>query len=160
MENQSGSSSAVVVSQSPSPFETLIVTADYPNVTPERLYEYWTIPALLCSWWPQVAELDVRVGGAYLLSWPQMNWRLRGRYTAVAPGARLAFTWVWEHEVADVRGAEVIFAPLPGGAKVTVRHGPYADTPADRETRNGHIEGWLHFLGQLGDRLAQDAQPS
>lgn len=159
MENQRTTSPAGEVAQMPSPVETLIVTAAYPDVTPERVYSYWTTPALLCSWWPQQAELDVRVGGAYLLSWPKMNWRLRGRYTAVEPGARLAFTWVWEHEATDVRGAEVIFASWQGGAKVTVRHGPYADTPADRETRNGHIEGWLHFLGQLGERLARDAQP-
>lgn len=140
----------------PSPPETLIVTADYPHARPERVFDFWTSPELLCSWWPQEAVLDARVGGAYMLSWPTMNWRLRGRYTAVEPGARLAFTWVWEHEANDVRGVEVRFAARGDGTRVTVRHGPYADTPADHETRNGHIEGWLHFLGRLGERLAWD----
>ena len=154
MENQA-TTAAGGVSQAPSPMESLIVVADYPDVTPQRVYDFWTTPALLCSWWPQEAELDVRVGGAYKLSWPKMGWRLRGRYTAVRPGERLAFTWVWEHEGNDVRGVEVLFSPHETGARVTVRQGPYADTPADRESRNGHLEGWLHFLGRLGERLAQ-----
>lgn len=156
MENQAATT-AGMVSQAPSPFETLIVIADYPGVTPERVYAYWTTPSLLCMWWPQQAELDARIGGAYKLSWPAMNWRLRGRYTAMQPGARLAFTWVWEHEATDVRGVEVLFAPHESGTRLTLRHGPYADTPADRESRNGHIEGWLHFLAKLGDCLARRA---
>jgi uncharacterized protein YndB with AHSA1/START domain len=144
------------VEQAPSPVETLIVRALYPGVVPARVFAFWTTPGLLCSWWPQEAELDVRVGGAYKLSWPKMNWRLRGRYTAVEPGARLAFTWVWEHQSADVRGVEIHFAHRGDATSVEVRHGPYADTQADREVRNGHLEVWLQFLGRLGAALADD----
>lgn len=154
MENQSGAGAGIVSLES-SAIETLVITAEYPDVAPDRVYAFWTTPSLLCSWWPHEAELDVRVGGAYRLSWPEMNWRLRGRYTAVQPATRLAFTWVWEHEANDVRGVEVRFSPHESGVRVTVRQGPYADTPADRQSRNGHIDGWLHFLGRLGERLAQ-----
>jgi uncharacterized protein YndB with AHSA1/START domain len=153
MENQANATACSVI-QAPSPMESMVVVAEYPRADPDRVYSFWTTPALLCSWWPQEAELDVRVGGAYRLSWPAMHWRLRGRYTAVQPGARLAFTWVWEHEANDVRGVEVTFSAHQGGTRVTVRQGPYADTSTDRESRTGHIEGWLHCLGQLGVCLA------
>ncbi|HKV85275.1 MAG TPA: SRPBCC domain-containing protein [Ktedonobacterales bacterium] len=144
------------IEQLPSPVETLIVSALYPGVAPERVFAFWITPDLLCAWWPQEAELDARVGGAYKLSWPKMGWRLRGRYTAVEPGRRLAFTWVWEHHAADVRGVEIRFTRLGDATAVEVRHGPYADTEADREVRNGHLEGWLHFLGRLGTALEDD----
>ncbi|MGH2487656.1 MAG: SRPBCC family protein [Ktedonobacterales bacterium] len=129
-----------------------------PGIAPERVFAYWTTSDLLCSWWPQEAELDMRVRGAYKLSWPTMNWGLRGRYTAVEPGARLAFTWVWEHQADDVRGVEVLFSCRGNATAVEVRHGPYADTEADRGVRTGHLEGWLHILGRLGAVLADDTR--
>lgn len=147
----------------PSDDETLVVTTTIPGCPPHRVFDYWTVPALLCQWWPQHAELEPRVGGAYLLAWPQMGWRLRGHYTAFAPGHSVAFTWVWDHDPADAapRLVTVEFAPTvaPGaydatvatsGTRLMLTHGPYLATPADQELRiEHHLAGWRHFLPAL-----------
>ena len=80
-----------------------------------------------------------------------MNWHLRGHYTAWEPGKRLAFTWAWDHEPATTpTTVDITFAPNPvGGTRLTLRYGPYAPTPAGATERQGHLEGWTHFLTRL-----------
>lgn len=136
----------------PSTPDTLLVAVEVGRFTPEALFAYWIRPELLRQWWPQEAEIDARVGGAYHLAWPAMEWHLRGRYIAVEPGKRLAFTWHWDHDPAEMpeRRVEVGFEPLgAGGTKLTIRHGSYTDSPRDDEERAGHLEGWTYFLGRL-----------
>jgi|SRR5690348_4521929 len=90
------------VIQLPSGPEILLVEAAFPTTDPRTLFSYWTEPMLLERWWPQHAEVEPRVGGAYHLSWPQQNWQLRGRYTACEPGERLDFTWKWDSATSGV----------------------------------------------------------
>ncbi|HUY76299.1 MAG TPA: SRPBCC domain-containing protein [Ktedonobacterales bacterium] len=153
----------------PSGDETLGVTTVVPGCPPVRVFDYWTIPALLCQWWPQHAVVEARVGGGYTLMWPQMDWRLRGRYTIFSPGHSLAFTWAWDHDQADAapRLVTVEFAPTTTaddaddaddadateatlGTRLTLTHGPYVGTPSDQELRiEHHLAGWRHFLPAL-----------
>jgi uncharacterized protein YndB with AHSA1/START domain len=140
------------LAQAPSRNDRLVVVARFPDFSPDLLFAYWTTPELLCRWWPQEAEIDPRVGGDYRLSWPQMNWHLRGRYTEFAPGQRLAFTWKWDHqpEYPSAHIVRVLLEPLAGaGTQVTLTHGPYGDSQAEQEVRDGHLEGWTHFLTRL-----------
>ncbi len=99
----------------------------------------------------------LRTSGASL---PKMDWRLRGHYTVFKPGRSLAFTWKWDHDPADAppKLVTVDFAPavapedvLAGGARpgarLTLSHGPYLDTPEEQELRvEHHLAGWRHFL--------------
>jgi hypothetical protein len=39
--------------------------------------------------------------------------------------------------------------PHDGGTKLIVTHGFYNDSPRDQDERQGHIDGWTHFLGRL-----------
>jgi uncharacterized protein YndB with AHSA1/START domain len=134
----------------PSGPDRLIVKADIPKLSPEAAFTYWTRPELITKWWPQEAEIEPRLGGRYHLAWPGMNWHLRGVYTAFEPGRRLAFTWRWDHEPdAPERSVDITFAPGGEGTHLTATHGTYADTDADREERQGHLDGWTHFLSQL-----------
>ncbi len=144
---------SAVVTAVPSSLDTLIVVADFPGVSPDLLFAYWTQDELLCRWWPSQAELDPRVGGSYHLAWPAHGWHLRGEYTTVEPGRRLGFTWQWDHEpaVAPARVEITLERLADGDARLTLTHGPYADTEPDRERRAGHLEGWQHFLGLLRD---------
>jgi uncharacterized protein YndB with AHSA1/START domain len=136
------------VTQVPSSPETLIVSGPFLTLSPQAMFDAWTQPELLTRWWPQVAEVDLRPGGEYHFSWPSMDWHLRGSYTVVEPPHRLAFTWNWDHEDAPERTVVMHFAPLPeGGTRLTLRHGTY--TAEDTEEREGHLSGWLHFLGRL-----------
>jgi uncharacterized protein YndB with AHSA1/START domain len=142
------------VTQLPTGPDTLTVTAMYERATPNAIFAYWTDPALLTTWWPDHAETDPRPGGTFVLSWPKMDWHLRGEYTAVEPGVRLAFTWRWDHEPGrPARTVEVLFDPVGDlGTQLTVTHGVYAEQ--DREERDGHLEGWTYFLTRLRDALA------
>lgn len=139
------------IAQIPSDTTTLIIRGDFANVAPEALFEHWVKPELLQRWWPQQVQLDPQVGGAYHFIWPQQGWHLRGHYTAFEPGRRLAFTWKWDHDPAELPAREVAvtFDPLPGGTRLTLTHSPYDGSPADQEDRAGHLEGWTYFLPRL-----------
>jgi uncharacterized protein YndB with AHSA1/START domain len=138
----------------PSPPDHVLIQADFSNTTPQQVFEYFIKPDLLSKWWPQQAEVDARPSGAYHLSWPGMNWHLRGVYREFVPGEKLTFTWKWDHEPQlPERTVEVIFAPISEGTRVTIRHGTYDSSPADKDDRQSHIDGWIHFLAQLQKTL-------
>jgi uncharacterized protein YndB with AHSA1/START domain len=128
----------------------MIVAADLPRLTQRRAFDYFTTPKLLIQWWPQEAEVNARPGGHFALRWPSMNWELSGLYTVFEPGARLAFTWQWLHQPElPSRVVDVAFEPAAEGCRVAVIHGTYSDSAVEREDRQGHIDGWIHFLGRL-----------
>lgn len=131
--------------------DSIVIEAECPELGPTELFEYWTRPDLLKWWWPEEAEIDGRVGGAYHLSWPKMNWHLRGRYTQFDPGRALAFSWAWDHEpnVPETFVA-IDFAPSGAtGTRLRLEHGPYSDSELDQKQRDGHVEGWTYFISRL-----------
>ncbi len=134
-----------------SPGDRLVVQVDLRALAPEEVLDHWLRPELLTLWWPTEAETDPRPGGAYHLAWPAQGWHLRGRYTIVEPGSRVAFTWQWDHEPEKpLRHVEVAaVASAEGGTALTVTHAVYGDSAADREERESHRQGWEHFLGRL-----------
>lgn len=159
MTNEQMKTSFPAVWQLPSENDWLVVESEFLTIAPAALYDYWIQPDLLCRWWPPAAELDPRVDGAYHLSWPTMHWHLRGYYTAVESGRRLAFTWKWDHdpELAPIRQVIIAFEARPtGGTRLTITHGPYSDSGEDQKERAGHLEGWTHFLGGLQNLLAKE----
>jgi len=139
--------------QLPSSATTLIVEAHFPHASAQEVFDYWTQPALLQTWWPQEAEIEPQDGGKYHLSWPAMNWHLRGRYTCFEPGKRLAFTWRWDHDEEGTRDriVSLLFEAEHGnGTRLQLTHGPYVETPEDQNVRLvHHLAGWLHFLPRL-----------
>ncbi len=143
----------MTVTQLPSEHAMLLIEVDFPSVTPHTLFDCWTQPSLLEQWWPQKAELVPQAGGAYHLSWPQMDWHLRGHYTSFEPGKQLGFTWKWDHdpEGAAEREVKLTFEPAAtGGTRLLLAHGPYIDTSEDQELRiEHHLAGWQHFLPRL-----------
>ena len=141
------------ITQMPSNNDKLVITAEISHLTPMEVFDYWTKPELLCKWWPQEAEMDARVDGVYHLSWPLMNWHLRGQYTLFDPGKHVAFTWKWDHdeEGTTVREVTIVLEPLPDrGTKLTLTHGPYTDSTEDQAVRiEHHLAGWQHFIPRL-----------
>lgn len=130
--------------------DCLVMSANFPQLAPDVLFDYWTKPDLICQWWPQQAEIEPREGGAYHFSWPKMGWSLRGQYVNFDIGRSLNFTWRWDHQTTPLRHVEITFDSLPnGGTQITLTHGFYTDSAEDQEERAGHIEGWIHFLGRL-----------
>lgn len=136
--------------QQSSATDHVIVSADLPGLTISSAFDHFATPELLSLWWPPAADVEPRIGGQYRLRWPSMDWELFGRYTAFEPGERLAFTWQWAHKPAlPIRTVDIVFAPLAAGCRVTVTHGTYGDSTGEQEDRQGHIDGWVYFLGQL-----------
>ena len=128
-----------------------ILRADFTGRTPVWLYDAFTTPETLVRWWPmEVPAIDPVVGGVYALGWSAMKWTLRGVYRAAAPGEILAFSWRWDHQPdLPEREVTVTFHGIDGGAALTLIHGFYGDSAVEQEDRQGHIDGWMHFLGQL-----------
>jgi uncharacterized protein YndB with AHSA1/START domain len=91
----------MALNQLPSGPEILLIEYDFPSAPPDKVFAYWTEPTLLQRWWSPSAEIELHEGGVYHLSWPEMNWHLRGRLNFLEPGKRLAFTWRWEHDTKE-----------------------------------------------------------
>jgi uncharacterized protein YndB with AHSA1/START domain len=137
--------------QIPSADDRLIIIANFPNFTPESLYDHFTQSNLLTAWWAHEApEIDPEIGGKYQLGWSAMGWTLRGVYKAAERGKAVVFTWKWDHEPdLPEREVTVLFQSAAQGSTLTIIHGFYAESEIDQNDRQSHLEGWTHFLGQL-----------
>lgn len=134
--------------QIPSAPNTAIVSGDFEQFSPMELYHHFTLPERIVRWWPQVAEMEVRIGGAFHLSWPSNDWHLRGEYTALDPGAHLGFTWHWDHDPSHIpaKQVDIWFSPLfEHGSRIGIFHGPFDGSSEDQASRQGIVEGWIHF---------------
>ncbi len=121
------------VTEFPSGLDKAVVTATFPNCSPDSLFAYWVTPQLLTQWWPPEAEIEACLNGSYHYYWPQMQWHLRGHFTEFEPGRKLAFTWCWDH-YPHTTHVVVDFASLAeNGTHLTVMHGPYSDSGEDQE---------------------------
>jgi uncharacterized protein YndB with AHSA1/START domain len=137
------------VAQVSSALNKAIVVGTFNASTPEKLFDYWITSQLLTQWWPPEAEIEPCIYGSYHYFWPQMQWHLRGHFTDFEVGRKLAFTWQWDHYLQTTH-VIVDFASLAdNGTKLTVTHGDYSESSEDQEARQGHIEGWLYFVGKL-----------
>lgn len=130
----------------------LIIEAVFPQLTPDDLYDHFTTADLLMQWWVgDGAEVNALVGGTYHFEWTAMDWHLRGTYKAAERGKVLAFSWKWDHErTLPAREVCVVIQPDEAGSKLTLLHGIYSESDADQQDRQSHLDGWQHFLGQLG----------
>ena len=80
-----------------------------------------------------------------------MKWTLRSEITAWKRGARLGFTWRWDHlPDATTYRVDVRFeAHASGGTTIRIVHGEYPATEAGGKDRAGHREGWQQFVAVL-----------
>jgi uncharacterized protein YndB with AHSA1/START domain len=94
-------------------YDHLKLVANFPNKSPDQLFQFWIDPSLIPRWWgPQIVEIEPKLGGKYTLGWPKRSWFLRGEYTQFQKGKLLDFTWKWDHEPLEpVRIVRVDFEP-------------------------------------------------
>jgi len=97
------------------PVDRLEVTAEFLNIRPTELFDFWIRPDLLKRWWPPEVEIESHLGGHYHFSWPKQGWHLRGMFTEFEEGKRLGFTWRWDHEPNDETRVEIFFEPPRAG---------------------------------------------
>lgn len=116
--------------------------------TPEQVFDHFTKPELLQTWWAEVAEVDFEKG--FHLSWPNHgDTHLRGTYQRVEPGERLTFTWKFDHEELAERVVDVQFKASKGGTRILLAH----EAGTDQE-RSDYEQGWTFFLETLNELLA------
>ncbi len=138
------------VTRVPTDHTKLVLTAGFPQFSAIDLFAYFTQPDLLTQWWPQEVVTEPHPGGRYQLSWPAMNWQLFGEYLAYEPGRRLVFSWQWVHQPElPRRQVDIVFSSEGVGSHIILTHGLYTDNQQDQEDRQGHWDGWNHFLGKL-----------
>lgn len=122
---------------------TLTISGVVPT---DDAWPWFTDPDHLVRWWPSEVDADVRPGGTYRFSWP--SWTLRGTYTDVVAGSRLAFTWSWDHDDLPPRAVAVDIERDVTSTRVTIHHS-YGST----DERDGYRDGWLHFLDRLAGAI-------
>jgi uncharacterized protein YndB with AHSA1/START domain len=144
---------AAAVMPVPSAENRLILIGEFPNHTRDELYDHLTKPELLTKWWPATAEVDLEIGGAYILSWPEQDWTMRGTVQAFERGRNFAFTWNWDHmKEAPERLVTIEFLLREeGGCRIKLTQAPYGEGDAEANEKKGHIAGWNGCLSRLRD---------
>jgi uncharacterized protein YndB with AHSA1/START domain len=130
-----------------------------------RVFQAWTHPAALRSWWSPpgwtVSEIaiDLRVGGAYSIAMRRLDGSgaaaVQGQFIEVRPPERLVFTWRWEGALAGAGETRVTLELRETGAitELVLRHERFA-APA---LAHQHWSGWLAACGRLDSLLGAPA---
>lgn len=119
------------------------------RATPERLFPLLTDPDALVRWWPDVAELEPRMGGRVKMVFRGGESVVTGEVTRFEPPFALGFTWVRAETPGVITQVDLNVTPLgEGRCRVEVVHAGWEQAP---ELRSMHDLGWSHFLTCLVD---------
>ena len=127
---------------------------------PEKIFAAWTDPEKLAQWFGPArikpgsarAELDVRVGGRYRISFAHESdeySEVGGVYREVVPNQRLVFTWAWHSTPERESLVTVELKPDAAGTLLTFHHERFADEKA----RDNHAKGWSELFERLENYL-------
>lgn len=130
----------------------------------EEVFDAWTNPAKLKRWWaaapddqPSLAEVDLRVGGAYRLGMQKAGAPapvvVGGKFMEVSPPERLVYTWEWEGEMPGGAPTQVTveFRQEGAGTRVVITHERFES----KERGQSHAEGWGGCLESLAGLLGE-----
>lgn len=126
------------------------------RASPQKVYAAWTNAEDLIQWFAAPskpgstnADLDVRVGGRYRISFTNQDngeyHEVAGLYREVEPNARLQFTWAWHSTPERESLVTIEFKPDAGGTLMIFQHEQFADQAA----RDNHERGWNKFFDVL-----------
>jgi uncharacterized protein YndB with AHSA1/START domain len=119
------------------------------RATPERLFPLLTDPDALVLWWPDLAELEPRLGGRVRMVFRGGESVVNGEVTRFEPPYALGFSWVRAETPGLVTQVDFSVTALDGGrCRVDVVHSGWEQAP---ELRPMHDLGWSHFLACLAD---------
>jgi uncharacterized protein YndB with AHSA1/START domain len=119
---------------------------------PARVWAMLTEPALLQRWFDR-ADVDLRVGGDFLIYFP--DGVMRGVIRALEPERLLEYSW-GEDDSMPSSVVRWTLSPLGGGTKLTLMHILPAGTPDGHAVELGG--GWHLILDRLGGGDASDHQ--
>jgi uncharacterized protein YndB with AHSA1/START domain len=128
---------------------------------PEKVWAAWTEPETLIAWFCTTkakpgsmrAELDVRVGGRYRVSFDMESGEhseVGGVYREVVPNEKLVFSWAW-HSTPERESLVTVSIRADGaGSLMVFTHEQFFDEAA----RDNHAKGWNELFAQLENLLA------
>lgn len=114
---------------------------------PATVFAFLTDPEKMLRWLGTEATVEPETGGLYLVNVGGKN-IARGRFTEVVPVHRLAYSFGWDGRDKVPPGSSLIEIDLveaKGGTLLRLTHSGLPDA----EERQGHAEGWAHYLGRL-----------
>ncbi len=127
------------------------------KASPDRVFQAWTQPEHLKRWSApegydvQIAEVDLRVGGAYRIRMKSAEGTIHtavGTYREVSPPSKLVYTWSWEesddHEPVETL-VTVEFRDRRGSTEVVLTHEGFGSA----EESHDHASGWASCLNRL-----------
>jgi uncharacterized protein YndB with AHSA1/START domain len=132
--------------------------------TPEEVFDAWTNPQVLELWWAAQpswtspgCEVDLRVGGSYVLRMLDGETgdvhAVGGEYREVERPRRLVYTWCWQGDGGAHPGhvslVTVEFHPEGDATTVVLEHSGLAS----EESRRNHRVGWQGTLQSLATRI-------
>ncbi|HEY2511447.1 MAG TPA: SRPBCC domain-containing protein [Polyangiaceae bacterium] len=134
------------------------------RATLAKVWNAFVDPRELLHWWgpdagPALsAETDVRVGGAFRISFRTMDGELhetRGEYLDLDPPKRLLMSW-WLSDTPGVRSrVSISIVAVHEGVEVTVKH----DGFSDEGLRVTHEQGWVTAIDKMAAHVeAQEEQ--
>ena len=128
----------------------------------EDVFDAWTNPEVLRRWWTvdpagmtPVAEVDLRVGGAYRLTMQDSGGDMhtvRGEYRRIDRPGLLVYTWAWEQadgEPGHESTVTVRFSPRGDRTVVEIEHTGLESI----DSRDRHGIGWKGSLDSLQRRV-------
>ena len=128
----------------------------------EKVFRAWTDARELARWFAPspdystvVPELDLRVGGRYVLEMHHKGGnvhKLTGTYREIAPPEKVVFTWSWESGPAALESVVTVeFRDLGSATEVCLTH----ELLPDAESRGKHEHGWTGCFEQFAKFVNQ-----
>ncbi|MFE2287430.1 SRPBCC domain-containing protein [Streptomyces sp. NPDC059443] len=118
---------------------------------PETVFAFFTDREMWLSWMGVEGVFAFEPGGPYRTRVTGEN-TASGRFLAVDPPRRLAFTWGWEAGPIPVApGTTTVEITLVPGPEGTVLHLIHSGLPSE-DTCLAHAEVWQHYVDRLAAR--------
>lgn len=127
---------------------------------PEAVFDAFTDPEQLASWWgsPDTYRtfnwnVDLRTGGSYSCQAQNANGQgdiatVKGKYLQVDRPHLLVYTWNPSWDPGPETEVRLVFEKSAKGTTVKLLHSGFAGR---EQSQQGHTQGWLRVVGWLRD---------
>jgi uncharacterized protein YndB with AHSA1/START domain len=133
------------------------------SASPEEVFDAWTNPEVLRRWWTRDSswsspgcEVDLRVGGRYVLRMRDADGELHvvgGEYREVDRPRRLVYTWRWEGDGGPNPGhVSIVTVEFHAAGDATTVVLEHSGLPS-QESRTRHGAGWGSVLQRLAEAI-------
>jgi uncharacterized protein YndB with AHSA1/START domain len=131
------------------------------DAPPDVVWAIVTEPRHVARWFSDEAQIDLRPGGAMLLTWHRHG-TYRGRVEAVEPPHTFAFRWVRRENVDPVEGTstlvEITLAAEGSRTRIRIVETGFSRLKWAEEDKaryaDENSQGWIRELDELRDYAA------